>query len=248
MTDYVQKKVLGFSDSSSVFAAQWQNPVFFNLMLKLSGVSNPHIYYIGAAAGDDPKRINDFLDIAKRCTCHTTVFRLFNMSSDSIDDYFKDADIIFIDGGVTRNLLALLNEWDVIPALRRAYETGVLLAGASAGISMLFDWCITDSIKTRIQAIQGIGLLAGTVCVHYDVREDRQHVLNNLLQCDKPPLPAFGLCDGTAVLFENDVLSQAFSIKPDVSVFEFVGSGQRIDHIPKYLDDTKSSLPQDNSE
>ena len=74
-------------------------------------------------------------------------------------------------------MIALLREWDVTDALIRAYKHGTLIAGASAGISMLFDWCISDSIKTNIQPVKGIGLLKGAVCAHYDAKAERRKTL-----------------------------------------------------------------------
>ena len=41
------------------------------------------------------------------------------------------------------------------------------------GANIMFEWGMTDSVKTRIEAIRGIGLLKGTISVHSDARSDR---------------------------------------------------------------------------
>ncbi|MEM8814635.1 MAG: Type 1 glutamine amidotransferase-like domain-containing protein, partial [Pseudomonadota bacterium] len=140
-------------------------------------------------------------------------------------------EIIFIDGGSTRNLLALLREWSAIDALVAAYERGVLIAGASAGISMLFERCISDSVRTKIRPVSGIGLLKGTVCAHYNAREERRDVLRSLVNGKRQFLPAYGLDDGVAALFVNGRLSRSYTVTEGARLHEFVVRGDSVEHL-----------------
>ncbi len=212
------RRILGISDSGSVFAPQWQAPLYMQLIADLSGVAKPTVCYVGAASGDDPRRISDFADLVSRVGGRSRALRVFAMTSDDPEDFFENADVVFIDGGSTRNLLALLREWGAVDALIDAYRRGVLIAGASAGISMFFDWYITDSVLTRISADRGIGVLSGTVCAHYDAREDRRRVLDRLIGDEKDALPAYGLDEGTSMYFVNEDLNQQYTIKSDTHV------------------------------
>lgn len=223
-------RILGISDSNSVFVPEWQRPEMFELIVSLAQRNCPRICYVGAARGDNPNRIAEFFELASRFDCEPFALKLFSMVTNDPEDYFKDADVIFIDGGATRNLIALMREWNAIDALERAYESGVIIVGASAGVSMLFDWCISDSVRTRIAPVRGVGMLNGTVCAHYDVSPERREVLDELIAESSNALPAYGLEDGVAVLFANGEIEDVFSIKADGALHQFLsrsGTTQR---------------------
>ena len=223
----VSKRILGLSDSKSVFVPSWKRPEFFELIKALSQKDNPKICYIGAARGDNPERIAEFFELSNRVSFTPNALKLFNMVTDDPKAYFADADVIFIDGGATRNLIALMREWGALAPLQHAYERGTLLVGASAGISMLFDWCVSDSIRTQILPVRGIGLLAGTVCAHYDASADRRAVLQTMLHGTKNGLPGYGLEDGVGVLFEDGKLSSVFTTEDGgkAHVFDTIDGG-----------------------
>lgn len=232
----IVRRILGISDSKSVFVSPPEPPLLLDLIRQLTfkdAAAPPTICYIGAAKGDRPERIADFFALAKHAGFSPTSLDLYAMKTGDVNAYFANVNAIFIDGGVTRNLIALLREWDVTEALIRAYKHGALIAGASAGISMLFDWCISDSIKTNIQPIKGIGLLKGAVCAHYDAKAERRKTLANLLTTQPAAFPAFGIEDGVAVLFENEEFSETFTIKPNGKLHLFDRETSGISHKSK---------------
>lgn len=213
-----KRRILGISDSASVFAPVWREPVLMRKIAELTGVAEPVIYYIGAAGGDDPRKIGDFMELARRVGARPEAFRVFAMTCQNPGAYFRGADAVFIDGGSTRNLLALLREWDAVEPLFDAYRQGALLAGASAGISCLFDWCISDSILTQLTPVRGLGILEGTVCAHYDTRPDRQAALKRLIDDDPTALPAYGLEEGVAALFVDECFVESYTNRPGARV------------------------------
>ena len=209
-----KRRILGISDSASVFAPVWREPVLMRKIAELTGVTNPVIYYIGAACGDDPRKIVDFMELARRVGARPEAFRVFAMTCQNPGAYFRGADAIFIDGGSTRNLLALLREWDAVEPLVDAYRQGALLAGASAGISCLFDWCISDSVLTQVAPVRGLGVLPGTVCPHYNARQDRRSALRQLIEDNPDALPAYGLEEGVAALFVDERFVESYTNRP----------------------------------
>jgi len=209
----ISKRILGISDSKSVFVSSNEEPRFFELMAGLVRKSRPRICYIGAARGDNPERIGEFFELAARVGCEAKVLQLFSMVTDNPDEYFADTDIIFIDGGATRNLIALMREWNVIGALVEAYERGTLIVGASAGISMLFNWCASDSLRTRILPVPGIGLLKGSICAHYDVLPERRTVLKKMIEDQATAAPGYGLEDGVGVLFCGQSVKAVYALE-----------------------------------
>ena len=227
------RRILGISDSKSVFVDAHKQPLLLQLARDQTSTpsgTTPCICYIGAATGDRPDRIASFFNLAQRAGFRPTSLDLFAMKTGNPQAYFANADVVFIDGGVTRNLLALFREWNVVDALIEAYQQGALIVGASAGISMLFEWCVSDSIKSDIQPVKGIQLLKGSFCAHYDALESRRNTLAELVRSEPSALPAYGLEDGVAILFENEQLVETFAVRRNAKLHLFQPSDGGISH------------------
>ncbi len=210
-----KKQILGISDSKSLFVPSWKPPVYFEYMLSLCGKARPVVYYVGAAKGDCSEKITEFYELSARVPCQPRTLKLFNLDTDDNSSFFEGADVIYIDGGSTRNLMVLMQEWNVFEALVGAYNAGVVIVGASAGINMLFDWCMTDSIRTKILPFPGIGLLPGSICVHRNVRQDRVEVFQAFLEGPKAKFPAYALDDGVGVHFVDGGLVGVYTVSGD---------------------------------
>jgi peptidase E len=56
-----------------------------------------------------------------------------------------EQDAIYVGGGNTKSALAVWREWGLDTVLREAWESGVLLAGMSAGAMCWYEAGLTDS-------------------------------------------------------------------------------------------------------
>jgi dipeptidase E len=67
--------------------------------------------------------------------------------------------------------------------LREAWEQGVVLCGVSAGMNCWFEGSTTDSFDlTQVAALpDGLGLLPGSCCPHYDGEEQRRPLYTRLV-------------------------------------------------------------------
>lgn len=189
------------SDSQSLFVPEWEEPLLARAMAGLAPSPAPTICYVGAAKGDHPDRLLGFYRLAERIGFRPSTLNLFTPLTDDPDAFFAGADIVYVDGGSTRNLLALLREWGADCALRHAYDRGVVLAGASAGANMIFEWGLTDSVRTRIDPIAGLGILPGTISVHHDANPLRPAAYEAFLTDRRATGPAFSIDDGVALHF-----------------------------------------------
>lgn len=229
MRNDVTRRIFGICDSASLFVAEQTSPVFGRHLVALSGKAEPVICYVGAARGDNPDRIAQFQRLANRIGARPSVLSLYDPPSANAADFFENVDIVFVDGGSTRNLLALLGEWGAQDAFRKAYAAGVIISGASAGVNILFDWSITDSIKTQIEPVAGLGLLKGSVCVHYDANPSRVLAFWDFVDDHRMTFPAYTLDDGTAIEFENEQLTDVCSIRDQAGVRILSTAGSDID-------------------
>jgi peptidase E len=81
--------------------------------------------------------------------------------------------------------------------LRAAWQTGVVLAGVSAGAICWFEGGTTDSFGTDLRPFtDGLGLLAGSYCPHYDSEPGRRPLFTSLIAAGL--LPAGIACDDGA--------------------------------------------------
>src|SRR6185437_10211103 len=84
-------------------------------------------------------------------------------------------DAISVGGGNTANMLAIWRVHGFDAVLREAWEAGVVLFGASAGMICWFEAGVTDSFGPQLEGLtDGLGFLAGSACPHYDGEERRR--------------------------------------------------------------------------
>ncbi len=214
----VSRQFFGISDSASLFVADDAEPVMAKKLVSLSKKTKPVICYVGAAKGDRQDRIAEFLTLAERIDAVPHILSLFNPPTGDPSLFFAGVDIVFIDGGSTRNLMAIFEEWGVVDALRNAYEQGVIIAGASAGLNIMFDWNITDSVKSELVPLKGYGFLSGSVCVHYDANSGRQSLFQDFLINGEAVFPALAIDEGVAIHFENERIKSVFSVSDTASL------------------------------
>ncbi|MCH7230748.1 Type 1 glutamine amidotransferase-like domain-containing protein [Glycomyces sp. L485] len=97
--------------------------------------------------------------------------------------------------------------------MTNAYENGVVLAGISAGSACWFEACLTDSFGPLTALEDGLGLLSGSFCPHYNSEPGRPETFTAAVH--HGDLPAgVGLDDGAAAKFVNGRLEVVFSADP----------------------------------
>jgi cyanophycinase len=125
---------------------------------------------------------------------------------------------IFFTGGNQMKLSAIIRGTAFGDSVRYAYERGVIVAGTSAGASVMSEHMIGygssgDTPKHRIAGMaQGLGLLPGTIVDQHFGQRDRFGRLIAVVAAS-PDLLGIGLDEDTAVLVWDEEL------------FEVVGSG-----------------------
>ena len=89
--------------------------------------------------------------------------------------------MIYVGGGNTKSMLAVWREWGVPEILREAWESGIVLAGVSAGAICWFEQGLTDSWADRLRPLDCLGFLPGSCCSHYDSEPKRRPSYHQLL-------------------------------------------------------------------
>ena len=112
-----------------------------------------------------------------------------------------------VAGGNTANMLAVWRLHGIDRALREAWERGATLGGVSAGANCWFEACVTDSFSLELDGLDdGLGILAGSYCPHFDGEERRRPVYTRLVA---EGFPAGIACDdGAAAVYRGTELAR----------------------------------------
>lgn len=185
---------------------------FTVFLLELSGRPRPRLCYLPTAAADDPARIVGFYDRALLHDCDPFHVELFGTPQRPAERVAA-ADIVWVGGGNTANMLAIWRLHGIDTALRDAWERGAVLAGASAGGNCWFEGSVTDSFGPDLGPLaDGLGILQGSFCPHHDCEELRRPVYRQLVT--DGVLPSGIACDDfAAVLFDGTELAEVVTLR-----------------------------------
>jgi dipeptidase E len=164
---------------------------------------NPRVLFVPTASGDATRYVERFYRAFRRFECHPEHLSLFNRTAADLRTPIVSTDLIYVGGGNTANMLAIWRVHGVDLALREALESGVVVCGVSAGAICWFRSGVTDSFGVPLQPLRnGLGLLPGSFCPHYDGEPRRRPVFHRLIAERQLP-GGYAADDGAAILFED---------------------------------------------
>jgi peptidase E len=156
------------------FTMPERNPALDRLVLTLTGKPVPKICFLPTASGDRGDQAMRFRERFGAWPCEPTILSLFRLGQDRIDpvEHLLAQDAIYVGGGSMRNMLAIWREHGIDQAARTAWESGVVLAGVSAGAMCWFEGGISSSGGSPVP-VEGLGLISGSLSVHMDTEPGR---------------------------------------------------------------------------
>jgi peptidase E len=175
-----------------------------DLLLDLTPVRRPQVVFLPTATGDSERAVAAFDAAWSRRDCVIDVAYTFGVP-DRPAARVGAADVVVVAGGNTANMLAVWRLHGVDRALREAWERGATLGGVSAGANCWFEACVTDSFSLELDGLtDGLGLLEGSYCPHFDGEERRRPVYARLVA---EGFPAGIACDdGAAAVYRGTKL------------------------------------------
>jgi peptidase E len=195
-------------------------------ILSLGRQPNPRVCFLPTATGDHPESVARFYRVASELECRPSDLPLFQRTVDDVEAFLAEQDVIWVAGGNTANALAVWRVHGVDAALRRAWEEGCVMTGASAGMNCWFEASVTDSFSlSRLEGLRdGLGWLAGSACPHYDAEEMRRPVYRELVATGFPA--GYAAEDGVGLVFEGTELVETVSWREDGAAWRVApGSG-----------------------
>jgi peptidase E len=175
------------------------------LLLRLAterGGERPRICILPTASGDTSDQIASFYSSFGERHCEPTDLSLFRLGRRpmALRDHLLAQDLIYVGGGSLLNLLAVWEAHDIASMLSLAWRQGIVLAGQSAGAMCWFEAGITKSSGQPLAAA-GLGLLGGSLCVHYNNEPERRAAYLAAVADGMPG--GYGLDDYAGLIWEG---------------------------------------------
>jgi len=175
------------------------------LMLRLAterARGRPKICILPTASGDTSEQIGRFYAAFGERPCDPSDLSLFRLGRRpmALRDHLLEQDLIYVGGGSMVNLLAVWEAHELSAILSLAWREGIVLAGQSAGAMCWFEAGITKS-SGRPEAEAGLGLIGGSLCVHYNNEPERRAAYLEAVGNGMPD--GYGLDDYAGLIWEG---------------------------------------------
>ena len=206
-----------FAMGGGGFTMEPSNPLLDDYVLSLGRAQQPRILFLPTASGDTSAQITAFQERFSDRLCipeHLSLFRLRDARR-PLGEIVLEQDIIYVGGGSMRNLLALWKAHELDELLVKAWCSGTVLVGLSAGAMCWFQAGITRSSGPP-EAIDGLSVLRGSLTVHADGEPERLPVWLSSLREGAAP-GGWAVDDGVGLLFRGARLERVVSSRPGAS-------------------------------
>jgi dipeptidase E len=202
------------------FSMEPDNPLLDRLVLSRARRPSPNVCFVPTASGDAPGYIDRFYAAFAQHDCRPTDLQLFTRTVGDLESFVLAQDVIYVGGGNVANLLAVWRVHGLDRVLRHAWEEGVVLCGISAGMNCWFQQSVTDSFDiNRLQALDdGLGLLRGSCCPHYDGEPQRRPSYRQLIGSGALA-DGWAADDGVAIAFVHGSEPEVVSSRPGACAY-----------------------------
>src|SRR3954471_13509224 len=209
------------------FGASLDNLLLERFILSEARVENPRVCYIAAASGDGDSYVLRFYRAFTRLDCRPTDLTLFMREVRDLESFLLSQDVIYVAGGNTANLLAIWRVHGVDAILRRAWEEEIVLCGRSAGMNCWFEQSVTDSFdRENLDGLNdGLGLLPGSCCPHYDGEAMRRALYTRLVG-EGALAPGYAADDAAALVFEGTSLREVVCTVEGSTAYRVTADGE----------------------
>jgi dipeptidase E len=173
-----------------------------DFVLQHLGVGSPRVGFLDWARPDRAERLQRLRErLAGRCAGVDTL--PLDAGSADAARWLGGLDLLYVGGGDTARLLDALRHTPAGQAVVDAARAGLLLVGVSAGASVWFDCALSDAGGRGLRRLDGLCLLAGSFCPHFDTEPERRPAFAAAIARAQMP-PGLAVDDGAAVLCTAD--------------------------------------------
>ncbi|WP_145408516.1 peptidase E [Paenibacillus xylanexedens] len=176
----------------------------------LSNKLNPTVVFIPTASMDAKGYCESFERLYRDrlgCEVKHLLLTKCTYTKDEIEGMIMSADIVYVGGGNTRKMLDIWQQHEVDNLLKKAYASGVILSGMSAGSICWYEYGHSDSGAFEHTGVwhyiklKAMGILKGIHCPHYneDIRSvDFAKMVKGM------NMPGIAIENNCAVIYKDD--------------------------------------------
>jgi dipeptidase E len=212
------------------FSMEPENLALDHYILAQARVPEPAVAFLPTASGDSDNYVVRFYAAYLRVPCRPSHLPFFRRTPD-LRSYLLAQDVIYVGGGNTKSMLAVWREWSLPDILRDAWESGIVLAGISAGAICWFEQGVTDSFADRLRVLDCLGFLPGSCCPHYDGEAERRPAYHRLLRNGEIAL-GFAIDDGAAIHFINNEVHRVVASRKGAKAYRMRATGDAVQEEP----------------
>lgn len=196
-----------------------ENLLLDQYVLAAACLDTPKVCFMGTASGDAQSFIDRFYAAFSTLRCIPSHLSLLKLEPGDWRRKVLEQDVIYVGGGNTRALLVLWREWGLDRVLRKAWESGVVLAGISAGSICWFQQGLSDSVSAgEVLPLTCLGFLRGSNCPHYDGEPERRPAYQRFVL--KGELKSgYAADDGAALHFVGKKFLKGICSRPTAKVY-----------------------------
>ncbi|MEY9874869.1 dipeptidase E [Streptacidiphilus sp. MAP12-33] len=176
----------------------------------------PRVAFLGTASGESENYLLRFYRAFGARAGSTAEVSLFRRQGD-LRSQLLEQDVIYVGGGNTANMLAVWRAHGADRILAEAHAQGAVLAGVSAGAMCWFEGGVTDSFGDLAVFEDGLGLLPGGLCPHYD--EPGRRALFHAWAAAEGHRAGYAADDGAALVFRPGAAPHVVTTRPDAAAY-----------------------------
>jgi dipeptidase E len=207
-------------------------------IIRRSHKKNPRLLFIPTASSDSEmywKHVQKYFGGFLKCKTDVLFLIKEQPSKEDIQRKILSADIIYVGGGNTLQMMRIWRRLGVDTLLKSAYENGTVLSGISAGAICWFDSGHSDSMsffnprKWEYIKVRGLGLVNGILCPHYNsttLGVPRRKHFRDMIQ--KTGGIGIAIENNCAIEFIDGRFYRVISSKPNSRAFKVYKSGGKV--------------------
>lgn len=152
------------------------------------GIPSPRVLILATASGDQSEQLARSHNAWGMLGCPTTHLNLFQYRDPEWQHKIESADLVWVCGGSTANLLLLWRNHEIGQALADRHNlTPLVFAGTSAGMNCWFDSSISWSGGEFAPLQDGLGWIEGSACPHADSQPARTEAWQSAVASEELP-------------------------------------------------------------
>jgi peptidase E len=206
----------------------------------LAGVTDrpARFCFLPTAEGDHPLAVEWFEKAyGDDPSVETSVLTFF--TSPNVPDVRKhllSQDVLWVGGGSVVNLMAIWRAHGLPEILHECWESGVVMAGQSAGSLCWHIGGPTDSFSGSLDAFSnGLGWLPWSNGVHDDLSDQPRRTTYRQLVASGVLPSGYATEDGVGLHYVDGSFAEAVSVLPEARAWYVSGSGET-EIVPRYLE------------